>query len=69
MERDTEVMTGLEISQIALFGGGLFLIGFFLFIIFYIILRILSERHEHVKIKMDKNRKIETDVREQKKPN
>jgi hypothetical protein len=40
-------MTGLEIPQPIILGGELFLVGLFIFIVLYILARILAERHGH----------------------
>jgi len=40
-------MAAFEIPQNLLLGGGLFLIGFIIFIVFYIIIRLLAERKGH----------------------
>ena len=42
-------MAGFGISLPFLLTGGLFLMGFFVFIILYILIRLLAERHEHSK--------------------
>lgn len=44
----------MDLPQIAGIGGEFFLLGFFLFIAFYIIVRLLAERHEHAEQKQDK---------------
>lgn len=44
----------MDLPQIAGIGSEFFLLGFFLFIAFYIIVRLLAERHEHVDQKQDK---------------
>jgi hypothetical protein len=41
----------MDLPQIAGIGGEYFLLGFFLFIAFYIIVRLFAERHEHVEKK------------------
>jgi hypothetical protein len=43
------LMQGLEIPQLVLFGGGLFLVGFFIFIVLYLLVRVWAERREHVR--------------------
>lgn len=50
-------MSGFEIPQSLLLGGELFLIGFFMFIIFYIIIRLFAERHEHSRHEINKGDK------------
>lgn len=40
-------MAGLEIPQSLILGGELFLVGFFVFVILYILIRLLAEKHEH----------------------
>jgi hypothetical protein len=40
-------MASFELSESLLLSGGLILMGFFLFIILYILIRLLFERHEH----------------------
>lgn len=43
----------MDLPNIAGIGGEYFLLGFFLFIAFYIIVRLLAERHEHARKKQD----------------
>lgn len=50
-------MAGFEISGPLLLGGGLLLVGFFIFIILYILIRLLFERHEHLNHKIDEEDK------------
>ena len=40
-------MAGFEITQQVIFGGGLFLLGFFIFIVLYIIVRLWAEKRGH----------------------
>lgn len=40
-------MAGFEIPQPLILGGELFLVGFFVFVVLYILVRLLTERHEH----------------------
>lgn len=49
-------MAGLEIPQQVLLGGGLFLLGFFIFIALYIISRLIAEKkgHEHGDLKKER---------------
>jgi hypothetical protein len=48
------VIEAMDLPQIAGIGGEFFLLGFFLFIAFYIMVRLLAERHEHTEKKHDK---------------
>lgn len=43
----------MDLPKIAGIGSEYFLLGFFLFIAFYIIVRLLAERHEHARKKQD----------------
>ena len=43
----------MDLPKIAGIGSEYFLLGFFLFIAFYIIVRLLAERHEHARKKKD----------------
>ena len=47
----------MDLPQIAGIGGEFFLLGFFLFIALYIIVRLLAERHEHTEQIQDKKKK------------
>ncbi|UCE36978.1 MAG: hypothetical protein JSW00_16020 [Thermoplasmata archaeon] len=40
-------MAGFEIPQNLLLGGGLFILGLLLFVVFYIIVRLIAERKGH----------------------
>lgn len=59
-ENNKKVKDAMDLPQIAGMGSEYFLMGFFLFIVFYIIVRLLAERHEHTKKKV-KNAKDEHD--------
>jgi hypothetical protein len=50
-------MAALGIPQNLLLGGGLFLIGFIIFIAFYIIVRLLAERKGHAHYEKENNMK------------
>jgi hypothetical protein len=47
----------MDLPQIAGVGSEYFLLGFFLFIAFYIIVRLLAEKQEHKKHKIDTQEK------------
>jgi hypothetical protein len=53
----------MDLPQIAGIGSEYFLLGFFLFIAFYIIVRLLSERQEHAKHKLNKQNKHENGMK------
>jgi hypothetical protein len=55
----------MDLPRIAGVGSEYFLLGFFLFIAFYIIARLLIERHEHTGIKHDGNGNLEEDSEDQ----
>jgi len=47
MLREDQRMAGFEIPQQLIFGGGLFLLAFFVFIVLYIIARLWAEKRGH----------------------
>jgi hypothetical protein len=51
----------MDLPKIAGIGSEYFLLGFFLFIAFYIIVRLLAERHEHARKRHDDPWKSESD--------
>jgi hypothetical protein len=51
------VIEAMDLPQIAGIGSEFFLLGFFLFIAFYIMVRLLAERHEHAEHKQDKKKR------------
>jgi hypothetical protein len=57
---------GLTTIPLALYGVVIFLVGFFLFIALYIILRLLAEKHEHKDYKHDSESKLKKQNNEQK---
>jgi hypothetical protein len=56
-QKKGEFMAGIMFPQALLLGGELLLIGFFLFVILYILIRLLTERHEHHRQKTDEEDK------------
>jgi hypothetical protein len=50
-------MAAFGIPQNLLLGGGLFLIGFIIFVVFYIIIRLIAERRGHTHYEKDKKGK------------
>jgi hypothetical protein len=55
----------MDLPKIAGIGSEYFLLGFFLFIAFYIIARLLAERHEHAGKKQDDMERFEDEVEDQ----
>ena len=55
----------MDLPKIAGIGGEYFLLGFFLFIVFYIIVRLLAERHEHASKKQNDLKHFEGGVEDQ----
>ena len=52
----------MDLPQIAGIGSEYFLLGFFLFIAFYIIVRLLAEKQEHAKHKLEDLGKDENEM-------
>jgi hypothetical protein len=55
----------MALPQIAGVGSEYFLLGFFLFIVFYIIARLISHRHTHLEKKHIESGELEGDIQDQ----